>query len=386
MSNRNVLIVSLNGVSENTGGGIYLRSLIDIYKTIGFNVNVFSKYISPEDVNSGGFYYARKNVLFDLVSRFFLLPSFLIPYFFVIFKMAKQCDILVFHSARLGVISYVLSLLFPSKFVVAHSDNFESKLIREVKFKRFTSRWFLKIIDVLLVPISEFLFIKCANVVSFITENDRKEISSVPLMGGALNNTTSIILPVSIKRNDSSCLSFKEKHNDLSKINVLFTGSFDFYPNIDALNSYIRYAKEIKNYNFVVAGRKLKDLINSGVYDIPDNLIFYSDVSNEQLQAIYKDAHVFFCPVKYGSGMKTKIAEALSYALPVISYSSCAYGYDKAISNGVLTLIDENESAVVLMELFNEIVSSTSTDFVYSVYLSNYTVEQSAEVLKAYIN
>src|SRR5690606_33287504 len=42
---------------------------------------------------------------------------------------------------------------------------------------------------------------------------------------------------------------------------------------------------------------------------------------------------VYLAPVAWGSGMKTKVAEALSYGLPVICMANAAEGYEDVLSS-----------------------------------------------------
>ncbi|WP_157918391.1 glycosyltransferase family 4 protein [Escherichia coli] len=129
----------------------------------------------------------------------------------------------------------------------------------------------------------------------------------------------------------------KQKLKEIEKDNsVLFTGSFDFYPNQHAFMRLINLANANVNTKFVAAGRYLSKYIERGQIKLPSNMFIFSDISSDDMELLYRKAILFICPVSYGSGMKTKIAEALSYDLYVIADERSTFGYQAAVTNRVL--------------------------------------------------
>lgn len=110
---------------------------------------------------------------------------------------------------------------------------------------------------------------------------------------------------------------------------VLFTASFDFEPNILALNFFLGVANcfsSNRDFHFVLAGRGLDAFVDK--LSSFDNVSHYSNLSPADMDRVFCEADIYLSPVTSGSGMKTKVAEALSYGLPVIATSHSLIGYE----------------------------------------------------------
>ncbi|HCD6037870.1 TPA: glycosyl transferase family 1, partial [Escherichia coli] len=64
-----------------------------------------------------------------------------------------------------------------------------------------------------------------------------------------------------------------------------------------------------------------------------DNLFFFDNLSNSEMSYLLSACDVFYSPIVLGSGMKTKIAEALSYGLYIYATEHSLIGYDEIINN-----------------------------------------------------
>ncbi|MNL36715.1 hypothetical protein D3C87_1588160 [compost metagenome] len=51
------------------------------------------------------------------------------------------------------------------------------------------------------------------------------------------------------------------------------------------------------------------------------------------MAATFARATLYAAPVSWGSGMKTKVAEALSFGIPVVCLPNAAVGYEAALSD-----------------------------------------------------
>ena len=65
----------------------------------------------------------------------------------------------------------------------------------------------------------------------------------------------------------------------------------------------------------------------SGIH-FPSNVKLMSDLSFDEMDACFRNASIYFSPVNLGSGMKTKVAEAISYGLPVVASEHSVFGYE----------------------------------------------------------
>ena len=107
---------------------------------------------------------------------------------------------------------------------------------------------------------------------------------------------------------------------------MLITGSLWFGPNYDGIKWFIQncYSKIIVKTQLVIAGYKpnpeLKELANIYDIDVIDSPI--------DMEPYFKAADIAIAPVFDGAGMKVKVAEALSYGLPVVGTTHAFTGYD----------------------------------------------------------
>ncbi|HDS9360574.1 TPA: glycosyltransferase [Enterobacter chengduensis] len=318
-----ILLVSINSVYEQTGGGIYLRTLKSLYEMSGAEVDVFSKD-SPD-------YKIRKNIFTDLMGRFLLCPSYIGTYFLKILSVSNKYDVIAFHSTRLGILAKMIKLFKVNKKIICHSDNVESSLIKEININTGILKRILIGVDSILIPYSESYSVKNCEMITFITEEDQKAIQNKMSFNVA---DKSFIIPVLL--NSSNLPS--GQHGDY----IFFSGSFDFYPNQHALSRIITLAEKNINLKYCVSGRGLNKFISEAKLTIPENLSIFSDVTSTKMAELYQNALLYLCPVKFGSGMKTKIAEALSHNLFVIADKDSTYGYNDAVKKNVVYSVDSN--------------------------------------------
>ena len=332
---KKILIISLNNISENTGGGHYFRALVAGYQALGNRVATISKFNREHktDLDNSNNFFIKKNMFTDLISRLILSPTFIAFYIPYIFIKARKFDVIALHSSRLGGVAAILRIC-GYKNIVMHFDNVESDLIKQSKVT-LSLKGAIIIVDRILVPLAEFLAIKASQKLTFITIEDKNHFQQK-----YKNKLNQVVLPFCL--NEPIAEEKLKNHLNSKTRNdkpmLLFTGSFDFFPNIDAFETILSLAKKKPDFIFVVVGRKLNKIIENK--NLPINLVIYSDVTKEQLEVCYLDADIFFCPVRLGSGMKTKIAEALSFGLPVISDLLSSTGYNEAITSDVLVNID----------------------------------------------
>ncbi|WP_407254626.1 glycosyltransferase [Escherichia coli] len=102
-------------------------------------------------------------------------------------------------------------------------------------------------------------------------------------------------------------------------------------------------------------GRRLDIFITNAGIQAPDNVTFESDIEPERLEQLYLESRLFLCPVRHGSGMKTKIAEALSYGLYVIANTRSTCGYETAARGFMLRVSCVND-ATFIIDATSEIV------------------------------
>jgi len=117
----------------------------------------------------------------------------------------------------------------------------------------------------------------------------------------------------------------KKEENSIS-----FIGNFNVPANIDTLNMICEniLPKVHHTYKFYIVGVCPKEYILKYENDI--NLIFCGRV--EDIVEVIKRTQIFISPIAYGTGIKTKIIEAMAMGMPIITNSVGAEGID-AVNN-----------------------------------------------------
>ncbi len=369
-----VLLISINSYYEPVGGSRYLRTLAYGYRSIE-HVIVCKKSVVNDQLNTPKLVELKKTFISDLFSRIFISPCFLMFYLFKIVKLAKAYDVIAFHSTRLGVVALIINLLFKNKKLIIHSDNDESNLIRQMPVT-MNLKGMLILIDKLLIPLSEWLCYKVGDFYTFICEKDRRRYSE-----NFENNFKMIPVCLSFPHETKIYMNFNYMHSGP----LLFTGSFDFYPNIDALLLLLKIAKELPEQNFIIAGRGISKLQHKII--ISQNVKLVSDIDSALMSHFFKEAKVFISPVRHGSGMKIKIAEALSYGLPVIAHEKGIDGYEEISKEPFFEIIrgDNVSDMVDTIRKYLTMVDSEKQQIrkmAYEAFIKYYTLQRCESIIK----
>jgi glycosyltransferase involved in cell wall biosynthesis len=134
---------------------------------------------------------------------------------------------------------------------------------------------------------------------------------------------------------------------------VLFIGSFDHHPNIDAM----RYCaaevwpliiRQIPSARLIIIGPnpppEIQELASPSVIVKG----YVPDIEPELLRA-----RVFLAPLRYGAGMKGKIGQALSYGIPTVTTAIGAEGF--SFSGNELIITDNpSEMAKAVVALYTD--------------------------------
>jgi glycosyltransferase involved in cell wall biosynthesis len=115
----------------------------------------------------------------------------------------------------------------------------------------------------------------------------------------------------------------KEKYGISEEKIIVFIGSWH-KPNLEAVEEILTMAKELTDCKFIIMGG-----LNGAFTDrtIPGNVVFTGSVSNEMKRMIFSVADIAINPMLHGSGTNLKIAEYISFGIPVITTDVGARGY-----------------------------------------------------------
>lgn len=314
------LLLTINSTLELTGGGIYSRTLLKGISSNFKEVFTIEKKIEHSNFDKDSVVHIalEKTLLADLVSRIFLCPSFYIFYIFYIIRFinVNKINHVFFHNSRLGLILLLVKLFTKDVKLFGMSDNQEAKLsLYQFRSSKKISRKLFRLLDFFLLFISEKLFFKFSNVCSFITNEDSLHSSA----------KVKYILPVCLP--ESKLVTSNNKD-----IDYLFTGSFLFEPNIEALIKFNSLAKDNPQSKFAAAGRGVTTL----ELELADNLSLYNSPTDNEMASIFLRSSAYVSLVEDGSGMKTKLAEALSFGLYVFASKHSAIGYEEIYDEKVI--------------------------------------------------
>ena len=145
---------------------------------------------------------------------------------------------------------------------------------------------------------------------------------------------------------------FSEKNEVNNNKNYLaFVGNFGYTPNVDSLKIIVnellpKLKDEIK---LLVIGKVSQEI--TSLYET-DRVIFVGMV--DDLRKYVKRASVFVCPIAYGSGIKTKILEAMAMGLPVVTNSIGGEGLAAINGKDYIITDDFDDMANKISELISD--------------------------------
>jgi glycosyltransferase involved in cell wall biosynthesis len=137
---------------------------------------------------------------------------------------------------------------------------------------------------------------------------------------------------------------------------VLFVGTLDFPPNVEAIGDLVRevmprVVAEVPSATLLVAGRhpsqEMRALLRSQPW-----IEFVEDAPD--IGELYLRARCAALPFRSGSGTKLKLYEALSFALPVVATPMAIAGVDVVPGTDLLVGADAAEITVLLMDVLRD--------------------------------
>ena len=140
---------------------------------------------------------------------------------------------------------------------------------------------------------------------------------------------------------------------------LLFNGSLNYLPNIEAVNYIITYInplllqKENYKYKIIICGQDLPASFEELKAFADKNIIYAGFVKDINLY--FKAADIFLNPVISGGGIKTKLVEAIGNNLSSVSSESGACGVPAKLVTGKLTVVKDHDwqafaNAIVLAD------------------------------------
>jgi|GEM_PF-1130961 len=162
------------------------------------------------------------------------------------------------------------------------------------------------------------------------SENDRKYLNKIGIKNVKL-------LPPLIEIKEEK-IKIEKKENYL-----LFVGKMDYAPNPDAVDYFINeifplIREKYPEIEFWIVGSNMNKE-QKKKWEKEKNVKVIGRVPN--LEPYYRKAKVFVCPLRFGTGIKVKILEAMQYGAPVVTTEVGAEGIGGV--DGEHFLIAKNE-------------------------------------------
>ncbi len=313
MGTASILFVTLNAISKNDNGGSLVSN-----RNLNILQNIFSKEATIRVID-------KKNVMYDSVNfrNVFTIIKNVFTLKILLFRndVFKQIDYLVssdpikiifIDNSLIGYVNKYISKTYPYVKVITYSHNVEyifsyhrvkiEPNLRNIYYLFSSYYW-------------ERISLSKSTVKIGISEIDNIKIHRL------YRNNYDFIIPVTLEDILES-RKYKVHPNTGHITTLLFVGS-NFYANIYGIKWFVRNALPRLNVNLWIAGSGIS-FLEKEFKSIP-KITLFPDVPN--LNDLYEKCDVIIAPIFHGSGMKVKVAEAMTYGKPIVGTSISFYGF-----------------------------------------------------------
>jgi glycosyltransferase involved in cell wall biosynthesis len=170
------------------------------------------------------------------------------------------------------------------------------------------------------------------------------EINSLPMR----YRKNAIIFPFHI--------SAKPNNYFVPEGHVVYVGEFAYWPNREALKKILRIAHQI-SFPIKIVGPNIPRLSH-----VPENVDLVGYV--ESLDDAYIGARALIYPIPYGTGIKNKVIEAMSYGIPVIGFKNAFTNMNIESDKNVIIVNDITEIINALQRADLDVISENAYLFI----------------------
>jgi glycosyltransferase involved in cell wall biosynthesis len=117
-------------------------------------------------------------------------------------------------------------------------------------------------------------------------------------------------------------------------------------------NIFPRIVAKLPTVQFKIIGSKVPNTIRELAARYQDNILFTGFVEN--FEDVLKTVHVFVAPIYFGTGIKTKIIDAMSMGLPVVTTPIGAEGLSIQNRENILVAETDEQFAENVIELLTD--------------------------------
>ena len=174
-----------------------------------------------------------------------------------------------------------------------------------------------------------------------------------------------------------------EGYDFASRKDIMFIGGFGHRPNVDAvkwvadeiLPALLKLLPDVRIH--ILGSNPPKEVLTLA----SDHLIMEGFVTEEQLDAFYRESRLSLVPLRYGAGIKGKVIEAMRYGTPVVTTPTGAEGIPDAES---VMAVEETADALAqrIAVLYNDAEALTALSRKSVAYVQeNYSPNNAIQVI-----
>lgn len=180
--------------------------------------------------------------------------------------------------------------------------------------------------------------------------------------------------------------NYNIKASDVKKLNLVFLGSTNHMPNMDAIENFIQNIlplidKKISTCLHLVGLNNVK--LNK--YSHNNNIIMHGSVGD--LYSIFKKIDIAISPLRYGAGAKGKIISYAMYSLPVICSDISIEGTE-FLNKEHLIISDPNSYQTYANDIYdlfmNKKLMLKLSQNIYSKFVNSLTFEKGIKDLNSF--
>jgi hypothetical protein len=241
-----------------------------------------------------------------------------------VIKTKKVSKVFV-DGSNLGEIVRVLKQRLPSIEVITFFHNVESRFF----FGAFRQAWTIRAFSVLIVNYrSEKKSARFSDKIICLSDRDSLLIKRI------YGRSATHISPMALQdKLHADCHLIRKPPQEKY---ALFVGGV-FYANRVGIGWFVKHVAHRINVKVCIVGKGFEDL--KATLELPGKVEVVGSVDN--LSEWYINSHFVIAPIFDGSGMKTKVAEALMYGKRVIGTPEAFSGYGNVESIGWQCLTDD---------------------------------------------
>ena len=308
------------------------KCVVDFYEHLSDHANVLLA-VSKDNEKDTHTKYRVEPFLFNHWAG-----DFNLIYIFRLLKLMKnnQVEFIIIEHSYFGWLGLILRF-FSKKKMILRMHNIEGHRFRDMQ--RFWWRGYLIYEKWICKKADHLWFTASTDYLFAIKDWKIPSEKCSTLFYGIENKEIPSAIDKQVCRN-----SIIEKHelNNSTKL-FLFNGTLDYVPNTDALRIIVhellpRLAKKNIGFRIIICGNRITDEWQEELAQYPE-IIFEGFVPD--ISVYFKGCDCFINPVTLGSGLKTKLVEALANNIDIISVESSTQAIDTQYSEKKILLIED---------------------------------------------